>query len=98
MDTWASITREFIYLPSRRRYDRSISATNSDRLASMQASSLGTPACNSLQVEIVPCGTATFYFRAPAFMGGLLCVGRPLLRVLCREGNRTGCLLVTMSG
>ncbi|BDA46189.1 Cell division cycle 5-like protein [Coccomyxa sp. Obi] len=36
MDTWASITREFIYLPSRQRYDRSISATNSDRLASMQ--------------------------------------------------------------
>ncbi len=55
MDTWASITREFIYLPSRQRYDRSISATNSDRLASMQASSLVThPATKQLS-----CWTAT---------------------------------------
>lgn len=42
METWAAISREFIFLPSRQRYDRSISATNSDRLASMQARSLCT--------------------------------------------------------
>lgn len=41
METWAAISRDFIYLPSRQRYDRSNSATNSDRLASLQASMLG---------------------------------------------------------
>jgi hypothetical protein len=35
-EAWTSIIRDFIYLPSRQRYDRSNSATNSDRLASIQ--------------------------------------------------------------
>ncbi len=35
-EAWSVVTRDFIFLPSRQRYDRSNSATNSDRLASMQ--------------------------------------------------------------
>ena len=37
MESWAALSREFIYLPKRQRYDRSISATNTDRVESMQA-------------------------------------------------------------
>ena len=39
-ETAAAIEKEFIYLPSRQRYERSASATNSDRLESIQVEPL----------------------------------------------------------
>ena len=35
-ETASAIERDFIYLPSRQRYERSASATNSDKLESIQ--------------------------------------------------------------
>lgn len=48
-EAWSSVVRDFIFIPARQRYDRSNSATNSDRLASIQVRaglpSFGLQAC-----------------------------------------------------
>lgn len=51
----AAIEKEFIYLPSRQRYERSASATNSDRLESIQVKPLYVAATREVVFDTLKC-------------------------------------------
>ena len=53
-DTAAAIEKEFIYLPSRQRYERSASATSSDRLESIQVETLYGATFREIMVKCMP--------------------------------------------
>ena len=42
MAAWESVARDIIYVPAQQRYTRAASATNSDRIASMQVRASNT--------------------------------------------------------
>ena len=54
-DMAAAIEKDFIYLPSRQRYERSASATNSDRLESIQVKPLYVAATREVVFDTLKC-------------------------------------------
>ena len=61
----AAIEKEFIYLPSRQRYERSASATNSDRLESIQVGPLYSAAIREIVLKGMPSREAFVISSAP---------------------------------
>ena len=60
-ETAAAIEKEFIYLPSRQRYERSASATNSDRLESIQVKPLYVAATREVVSDTLKCVLITSF-------------------------------------
>ena len=77
-ETAAAIEKEFIYLPSRQRYERSASATNSDRLESIQVE----PLCVAAVREMVRVKSPLLYTRQGK-LDSVLTLSRIVARQVC---------------